>query len=365
METNSQRSARQVVGVVRDRLDALSPRTELATVADITYQKSIGYITATTLKGPIQVFGCPNGIVAPGSSILVRKITRSGATYYVYDGPSLGSTKGTGYAIMGSDYTVGLGSIYSQGIAHTGTLEPTQAPSAYWSLASGGTTVPANALTTGWYWSFFFLISSLPSSNSTINMFTTGALFNTGNGFNTLSPSVNILYDWQGRIGLTYGDGVFTTGFTTQTFAPGRIWFLQLQLGGGMSVNGVSTTPPSNIGSLALPIQGTIVHGIGGASVLPSQSGTNKAPLGSWFSKMQFGFFPALSGLPYAQNGFVPTSDSQILNGNSALNAGLTTYDRFLVSDGSSGSLPNTGVSAVAMTPHYPSSRVSIGPYIS
>jgi hypothetical protein len=343
----SRLQARHVAAALKDHLDQLSPATELATVADTSFLLTQGYVTASSRKGPLTVIGCPIASVVPGTDIFVRKLANTGINQYVYDGlvtPTLVGSRS--YAIMSADGVTRAG--------YTGTSTGNGA----WSGATAASVVPTNVLTTGWYWSFFFYMTALPSPTSPITLTSTNRLQLVGGTYNP-DLNISILYNYLGQIGLQfYSSGVYTTAYASQAFAPGKVWFLQLHLGNGLSVNGQtgSSLTLSNIGSLPAPIQNNIVHEFLGGSF------GNTAPIGTWVSKFGFGYFP-LGSFPYPINSFIPTSNSQIAQGTSAFGVGLTTYDRLLISDASGTTLPNTGTGAASGTATSSSAIITIGPY--
>lgn len=353
-------AARQFADALDGKFDTVSPLTEVATVADTSFHLATGYVQATGRKGPIQVIGVPLNTVCPGMDIFVRQMTQSGISQYVFDGyapatlnmrtssGSLADAGGNGIAAVNAGFVNGFG-------------------------VSPPITLPASAYSVprGWFLSFFFYMPSLPSSSTPATLLSVDALtYNSGT--NTWSQSqewLSVSYNYKGQLGANVYGGYVPGKFTTQTFAPHRIWFVVLQLGNGLAVNG-STNPATMATGMEdtsrnyTPLQSAVTSyfwlNFLGANKYPDAANNNifvpvsKCPAGTWISKVTFGCSASGGGAtavwPYPVDGTIPQSDSAIVTGNATLGSGLNVISRFLISDNfSSGGhifLPDTGTAA-------------------
>ncbi len=344
----TRQAAKQVAGHVKQSLANMSPATELATVADTSHHTSVGYVVATTTRGPIHVYGVPFNTVCSGMRIFVRKMTKAKIGYHVFDGyapqiPVAATSSGSVATIAGP--AASLSPTYGGGVVGSGSP-----------LITIPTTTP---FPSGWYWSFFWYLSGLPPASNPCVLLDM-PLVNSW----SIAGGFRIVYNYLGQLGAyfytwpeTPGSSTYVTtigSFSTTTFAPHRVWWSVFQLGKGLMVNG----QPLDTSISNLTGAQNMQAGYYSLFLLSDSNGQNWAPAGSWISKVSVGC-DAVSGTIYQPYGSViPTSDSAMVNESVALDTGLTTYGLWLME---ANPIPSLGVDASSLS--VLGSLLVFGPY--
>ncbi len=343
----ARQQAKSLAGSLRGAIGTASPTTEIAIVSNTDAAISAHFIQATTRKGPIQVIGVPLNTVCPGMQIFVRKMTRDGLPFYVFDGfaPAALTLANTSGAI--AEQTGASPAASSTTIYGTSTIDP----------GSPLTTIPGSPPTSGWFWSFFFYMAALPTAGNPCVLLDMPKIVS-----HNITEGFRITYDYLGHLGAYFYDwegGGTTIGTSTdQVFAPHKVWFATFQIGNGLAVNGLQ------FGNMIIDQLTAGLHPVAGdyAMFLLSDSlGQNAAPAGSWLSKITFGCNYVSGPLwPYNLLGFIPKQDSDIVTGSSTLGTGLTVFNRWLCSDGST-TLPDTGTAGTDLATI--GTLLTLGPY--
>lgn len=326
-------------------IDSVDNPIQIATIADTTTLVSYGFVTATTQKGAIRVFGVPLQTVIPGMRVYVLQMN-PGA--YIYQSvapiPFLGhASKALNvYGLYQAQNNIAAYYFIPGVIPHSNaTYYPGLTPPGSFPLI----TLPSGLPAQGWYWSFFVYIESVP--NYTVDLLDFPLVSSgseVGGLLIGLNPNCILTWQWYGSLGNLSSTGLYGASGTRKiTLAPHSIWFITFQLGNGIMLNGVpawttadgggfgtegSTTPTLTAGTYSMYLMDD------SQSFANSNSTLKVPPVGTWMAKIQFGC-SAVGGQavwPYPA-GFVPTSDSQIANGNAPLGKGLTTYARYLLSE--------------------------------
>jgi hypothetical protein len=344
----ARQEAKRFAGHIGRALGNASPMTEIAIVSNTDAAISTHFIQATTRKGPIQVVGVPLNAVCPGMQIFVRKMTRDGLPFYVFDGfaPAALTVANTSRAITA---TTGVGpAAASSSIYGSGSVDP----------SSPLTTIPASPPASGWFWSFFFYMAALPPAGAPCVLLDMPKI----DGSHNITEGFRITYDYLGHLNAYFytweGGGTVVGTGTMQVFAPHKVWFATFQIGNGLAVNGAqySNMIISQLSAGLHPVAGNY-----GMFLLSDSEGLNAAPAGSWLSKITFGCNYVSGPLwPYNLSGFIPSKDSDIVTGTHTLGSGLTVYNRWLCSDGST-TLPDTGTANVDLQTL--GTLLTLGPY--
>lgn len=311
----ARKAAARLVTHLKRTLDERSPKTLVTTIVDTSYMPTYGYVTATSLNGPVRVVGIPTNRVIPGMRVFARKVNEN---TYVYDGmapvPLLTGT------------TSGL-------VIHTGAAPAASNPLAVgmptWTVNNGP--IPGSL---GFYVSFFFYLSDLPASGTSCVLLDLPHL-NTTPSPPVVDGGLKVVYSSTGTLNVTYYGAAYGNPVpgtpTVHTFAPHQVWFLTFQVGNGLAVDGQSFPDMAITGPATNPINGAYT-----LAVLGDLAGNNAPPIGSWVSKVSLGYDIVLQNpiWPYNLSGFIPSDDTQVANGTASYGQGLTTNLLYLCADG-------------------------------
>lgn len=272
----AQRAAAQVASHIHEMMKR-GPRSLLATVIDTSYHATMGYVSATTQLGVVQVHGVPYGSVVPQMRIFVRQIGPHSTTrQFLFDGyaPALSRR---GLASQSLCY------IQPSGLASTQALLSTSSVPTTASLTSG---------IVGYYWHLFFYLPQVPATRVTIFQMSV-----TAGGPNLLT----LEYLPNGY--MLFRSAENNHGYTTTRTVPAHQmhWVvLQPGLGGSGSgrewyIDGQSYAAGINSSS-----DEPYFNGNGATytvSYLSNTDGSQLCPLGSWIAKFGYGS-NAPSGTP-------------------------------------------------------------------
>ena len=291
----AQRKAAQVAAHVHTIIRK-SPRTLIATVADTSFQVTMGYVTCTTEQGVVSVYGVPYGACVAGMRLYARQQGPQGTNRaFVFDGfaPAL-SARGLSsgsviYATPSSFPTVGVYAVTSAGGMPTTP-----------SLATGPV---------GYYWHCYFYFPALPTTaRATLFQMTSAG----GNLLTCeyLPSGILLLRSVENNHGY----------MTTAPVAPHSAHWMVVQPGQGVGldwqIDGIAVPYVGLLSSGDLPVFTSNGAAYTGA-LLSNVDGTQLCPLGSWISK--FGFGTSYTGgavAPLAVASAVPDDDSLLPNLN-------------------------------------------------
>jgi hypothetical protein len=368
--------ARAIATLVTRQLEQRSPASELATVADTSQLTEFGYLSATAARGPVQVIGVPPEDyhkLLPGTRMYIRRMRVGGMQAALFDGyaPTSKALTATGGALA---------------VSHAASPVAAAASALSWtsSTVAGGTpltTLPSGP-TGGWFWSFACNLSRVPDLGQSY-VLVDMAHITSGT---TIAGGMQITYDWLGRLNIAYyGTWTGAPGSSTPmatALAPGRDWWLTLQLGqtsGLVDLDGATFSDGNH--QISATISGVSVPaGTYALWLLGDHANSQVCAPGSWISKYVFGC-DAISGTalwPYPvtpnpvtidSSLFTPQSDGDVANDLATINTGLTVYNRYLMSDwvaGSPSTLPDTALGnsspmALSLTPS--AQVLTSGPY--
>lgn len=286
-----------------------SSPTLIATVADTSAQLAQGFVNATTNQGPIQVSGVPLYSVCPGTQIYVRQL--GGKAAYIYDG-------------LAGNYTNRLTSSGSV-ISTTGQSAVAATSAVFGSTISNVSLLHLQNFA-HFFLSFFFSVASVPPPGEHITLVDLAGVGGSSTG-NTVQSSLQVVYLNSGQLDvyLTNWPTTYSPGNPTdEYFAPRSTWFVTIELGLGMQVNGIQTTSMQNITSI---IANTAPpSGYYGMFLLGDHLGGNAAPAGSWVSKVMLGYMNTAAVFPFSAT---PQSDAEFTAqvGTALLDYGLWYCD--------------------------------------
>lgn len=317
------------------------PRTMVATVVDMSFHASQGYIVANTELGVVNVYGVPYGSVVPGMRIFCRQMGgQSTLRAFVFDGmaPNL---SGAGYS--GSfGYTSTVASL-STGLAITSsTGVPTS--SSYSSIYP-------------YFFYWFFYIPQLPTSTVMLWQMTCA----------TDATTLAAEYLPTGQLRVRSGDG---HGFiSTSPVSPHNIHWIVMQAGGPLGsllidqvqwqytgINGSNDNPNFTGGGAAYQL-----------SLLSNRDGTQLCPLGSWISRWGYGTAYNSAGSVALQTlgtgvAGKPTADSELPTAQSQQDVSLLY--QLLCNDGpGSSTLANSSGSGGSANIAIGGTAQNLGPY--
>lgn len=285
--------ARKKASDVANQIEQLmnnGPRTLVATIVDVSFHTSQGYVVGTTQIGAfVNILGVPYGSVVPGMRVFCRQIGgKSTLRSFVYDGMAP-NISGAGFA--GSfGYTSPIGSL-ATGLAMTG---------------STGVPTVSNLGPFGYFFFWFMYLPQIPASTVTLWQMTAAS------GGNIL----NCEYLTNGNLQIRSQDN---HGYITLSpISAHNVHFCILQP--GVTGQELLIDNVANYTGLASPADDPAFTGAGISyqlSLLSSSDGTGLCPLGSWISKWSFGenwngsYAVALQSLGTGLGG-VPSADTEL-----------------------------------------------------